>query len=274
MNEVMNHVVVNTIGGADGPTSIFIAGKLSVSVMVVSAVLGLLICFLGLKLTRILTIVIGFLIGSAVGLSIAGGIGVEGITFAIISLACGVALALLAFFLQRIGVFFIAFCGIAGVLGRYVASSSTMMLIFILVVAVVAGVLAVIYIEPILIVITAISGGVSAGIMLADIISAMNQETVIPSWVGYVTGAVLAGLGMIVQFALHSKKIKKKEEIKAESIKEKDSMETEVEKARNILGDNEGKDFDDGEDLGVETIDFEPVSDDEDIEILNLDDEE
>ncbi len=260
MNEVMNNIAASTIGGADGPTSIFIAGKLSVSVMVVSALLGLLICFFGLKLTKLLTIVLGFLVGSGVGISIAGGMGTEGITFAIISLACGVALALLAFFLQRVGVFFIAFCGIAGLPGRYVVSSSTVLLILVLVVAVAAGVLAAIYMEPILIVITAVSGGVSAGIMLIDIISVVNQGMAIPSWIGYVAGVVLAVLGMIVQFGLHSKKIKKKEEIKAESIKEKDSMETEVEKARNILDDNEDEDEDE--------------DDEEDIEVLDLDDEE
>ena len=47
---------------------------------------------------------------------------------------------------------------------------------------------------------------------------------------------------MIVQFMMHSRKIGKKEKKQAEIIKEKDSVESEVEKARLILDDFDDED--------------------------------
>ena len=46
------------IGGADGPTAIFLAGRLgelSMGIMIATIVIGLLFCFLGHKLIKVIS---------------------------------------------------------------------------------------------------------------------------------------------------------------------------------------------------------------------------
>ena len=58
-------------------------------------------------------------------------------------------------------------------------------------------------------------------------------------------GAVVALAGMGTQFMMQSRKIGKKEKVFSDEIKGKDSVESEVEKARNILDlDDEEKEDD------------------------------
>ena len=56
---------------------------------------------------------------------------------------------------------------------------------------------------------------------------------------GYGISIVLAVVGIVVQFMMHSKKIGKKEEVYSKKIKEEVSRESEVEKARMILEEDE-----------------------------------
>ena len=254
----------NIIGHMEGPTSIFIAGKMSMGILIVSAIIGLLICFVGLKMIRVITAVIGFLVGAGIGVGAAAAIGAEQITFAIIVLACATVLAAISFFVYRVGAFFTAFLGSIGVLGMTVGATSGPVLVVILVVSLILGILAVIFIEPIIIVITAVAGGMSAGILIPQIIGADRML-----WIGYVIGGILAFLGMAVQFALHAKKVGKKEKIKAEKIKEENSMESEVEKARTVLEEDEEEEDEDDYDYtktGVQDYDGK------DVEIVDLDD--
>ena len=58
--------------------------------------------------------------------------------------------------------------------------------------------------------------------------------------------AVLAILGMVVQFMMKSREVGKKEKRFSEAVKEEKSVETEVEKARMLL-DDDLTDLDDGE---------------------------
>ncbi len=157
------------IGGADGPTSIFIAGRVNMGILIVSAIIGLLICFAGLKVAKVITAVIGFLVGTGIGAGAAAAIGAEKITFAIVVLACGTVLAALSFFVYRVGAFFTAFFGSVGVLGMIVSPSSVPVVVIILVVSLILGILAAVFIEPIIVVITAVAGGMSAGILIPQI---------------------------------------------------------------------------------------------------------
>ena len=49
----------NIIGGADGPTSVFVAWKPSTEMLIAVAVLGLLFCFFGLKMAKVLITING-----------------------------------------------------------------------------------------------------------------------------------------------------------------------------------------------------------------------
>lgn len=244
LDEVMNFGKT-IIGGADGPTSVFLAGSLGTTAAVAVIVTGLLICFLGLKLSKILVPITGFLIGAAVGFAVSAVAGANGMTSVIIIFVCAVLLAALSAFLYKPGVFLFVFTavlvtlaslsGISGALSFTIVSGGDMVVkCIVLGAALVLAVLAVIFVEPVVVITTAVSGGMAAGPMILAAAGFYGQI-----WMGYLAGAVLAVLGMLTQFMMHSRKVGKKEKIYSDEIKEKDSVESEVEKARTVLEEDE-----------------------------------
>lgn len=201
--------------------------------LIVTGIVGLLICFFGLKLIRLQAALVGFLMGALIGIGVAWTAGISGLTFAIVVFACGAVLAALSFFLYKFGVFCVVFCVCLGMVVQIADPQSTLPLVIVLVIALILAIVAVIFVEPVIIICTGISGGVTAGISAA---AAMGLEGI---WPGYAIGAVAAILGMVVQFMMHSRKVGKKEKVYAEQVKEADSVESEVEKARMVLDDPE-----------------------------------
>ena len=201
--------------------------------LIVTGIVGLLICFFGLKLIRLQAALVGFLMGALIGIGVAWTAGISGLTFAIVVFACGAVLAALSFFLYKFGVFCVVFCVCLGMGVQIADPQSTLPLVIVLAIALILAIVAVIFVEPAIIICTGISGGVTAGISAA---AAMGLEGI---WPGYAIGAVAAILGMVVQFMMHSRKVGKKEKVYAEQVKEADSVESEVEKARMVLADPE-----------------------------------
>lgn len=201
--------------------------------LIVTGIVGLLICFFGLKLIRLQAALVGFLMGALIGIGVAWTAGISGLTFAIVVFACGAVLAALSFFLYKFGVFCVVFCVCLGMGVQIADPQSTLPLVIVLVIALILAIVAVIFVEPAIIICTGISGGVTAGISAA---AAMGLEGI---WPGYAIGTVAAILGMVVQFMMHSRKVGKKEKVYSEQVKEADSVESEVEKARMVLDDPE-----------------------------------
>lgn len=201
--------------------------------LIVTGIVGLLICFFGLKLIRLQAALVGFLMGALIGIGVAWTAGISGLTFAIVVFACGAVLAALSFFLYKFGVFCVVFCVCLGMGVQIADPQSTLPLVIVLAITLILAIVAVIFVEPVIIICTGISGGVTAGISAA---AAMGLEGI---WPGYAIGAVAAILGMVVQFMMHSRKVGKKEKVYAEQVKEADSVESEVEKARMVLDDPE-----------------------------------
>lgn len=242
----------NIIGGADGPTAVFVAFKPSTGMLIAAAVLGLLFCFFGLKLSRVLIVINGALLGLSLGIGIAGAFHTEGTVFLIIILACALAAAFLSFALYKFGVFCMVFTGTLGfaltlLSGGLSSGNLSFALnggikemaigIAALVAALVLAVLSVKFAEPMLIIVTALAGGMAAGPQLLSL-AGLGDKILL----GYGAGALLAVLGMVLQFMMHSRKIGKKEKKYAAIVKKKDSVESEVEKARTILEDDDDED--------------------------------
>ena len=234
MDEVMS-MGNELIGKVGDNSSIFLAGtyRPSMAALIVTIVVGLLICLFGLKLMRLLAAVVGFVLGAAAGVAAAVAMGLTGTTFLIAVLAGAVIIGLLSIFLRRIGIFLLVLCYGFGVCAAVIHPSSMIMYIICLGIAVVLAVLSVLYIEPI-VVVTVISGGLCAGMAAASLIG-MEKNIL----VGYGISIVLAIAGIIVQFMMHSRKIGKKEEVYSKKVKEEVSRESEVEKARMILEEDE-----------------------------------
>ena len=212
MNETTLVKGISAIGTMDGPTSVFLAGKLSVGVFAAVIAIGILIGFFGLKLVKVVAAFLGFLIGAGVGAGICALAGIEGIASVAVILVCAILLAVV------------------------IPAQSSVITIVELAVSLVLAILAAIFAEPMIIVITGIAGGFLAGPAILDLAGITD-----PSWLKYVAGAVLAFVGLMIQFMMQSSKIGKKERIKSEHIKEQVSMENEVEKARMILDEDEAE---------------------------------
>ena len=104
-------------------------------------------------------------------------------------------------------------------------------------VALVFAILSAIFVEPLVIVVTAICGAVNASLA---IVATTGLEGNLLIMIGI--AVAISIVGMIIQFMMHSRKIGKREKRQAAIIKEQDSVESEVEKARLVLDDFEEDD--------------------------------
>ncbi len=229
--------LIGAIGSSDGPTAVFVAGKLGklgTGVTVASIIMGILFCFLGFKLIKVISALMGAGIGAAAGAVISSIVGASGITRIIIIFAGAVVLAALLFFLHRVGIFLMVFIAVVSAMFVFTGAGEKTYVIAALGAAVVLGVLAMIFADPGAIVITAITGGFSAGTGIASLAGLTDN-----SFIGLGIAGGLALFGMAVQFLLCFKKSGKKEKEFGRKTKKKDSMESEVEKARMLLDEDE-----------------------------------
>lgn len=209
----------------------------TMEVLIATIVVGVLLSLFGLKFVRGLTTIVGLVLGAGVGLVISHLLGWSGLTVAIVTLGCAVVLAALSFFLYRMGVFFTVFVSVLGICISVMYPGTNLMLVIYLAAALVFAILSAIFVEPLVIVVTAVSGGVNAALAIVSL-AGLSGNLLITVGIA----AVIIIVGMIVQFMMHSRKIGKKEKKQAEIIKEKDSVESEVEKARLILDDFDDED--------------------------------
>lgn len=256
MNNLLNVFVkvandTGVIGGADGPTSVFVAGKVGQGLFIAAVVIGLLFCFLGNKIMRVIATLVGFGVGAGVGVLITQMAETEGITNVLIIFGCALVLAAVSFFVFRIGIFLTAFGMVSAVSLSLVDMSMNVQVIIALAVTFVLAVLAMIFMEPVVIIVTALVGGLTAGAGIAGLAGFTDNRLI-----GLGIGAVLAIIGMIVQFMMQSRKVGKKERLHSRKVKEKDSMESEVEKAKMFF------DEDDDEEIEGDNDDFEVIEED------------
>ena len=232
------------IGGSDGPTAVFVAGIINTQALVVSIVIGVVLCVFGLKLMRILSAIVGMLIGAGIGAGIAAVLQLEGVAALAVILGCGIVFALLALFLKRVGAFFSVLCYVFGALMMVLPKDSVWFIIIAGGAALVLAVLAAVYVEPLVVIVSSAAGGLMAGPAIISLVG-LDEKL----WIGYIVAVVLAGLGVLIQLLMQSGKIKKKDKIHSQKVKEEDSMESEVEKARQILGDE--NDIEENEEIEV-----------------------
>ena len=152
-------------------------------------------CFFGYKLQRVWIALTGFLIGLAAGF--AGGVALKLHAGAalLIGVALGLVLALLANKAYRVGIFI--FCGLAvfGVaVGLVPAAYQWLGILLGVAGGIAAGVLAVKFLRPAVILSTAVGYGVSGAQMVLSLFGVESTAVVL------LAGAALALCGCIVQF--------------------------------------------------------------------------
>ena len=127
----------------------------------------------------------------------------------------------------------------------------------------------VVFAEFLVIFVTGIVGGVEAGMILPFLLGMTKV-----SWIGYVLSAAIAVIGIVIQTMMQSRKIGKKEKIFAKKIKEEVSMESEVEKARMILEEDETEEDtkEDSKDAGTGETTVTEIFDIDDLDEKKQDD--
>ena len=218
-------------------TALAWASQMIFAMQIAAVVIGLLVCFFGLKLIRVLSAISGLAVGAVLGTAAAFGFRFSGTMIPVTILVCAVVVAVLAVGIRKMGVFFVIFLYTAGIVLSLNIPQPMILLIVCGAAALLAAVLSMIWTDPVVVVITGVSGGLSAGISAAALLG-MDGNILFR----YGIGAVLALLGILTQFMIQSRKIGKKEKVYASQMRNQVSRESEVEKARRILEDDEEED--------------------------------
>ncbi len=154
---------------------------------------GAIQCFFGYQLFRVLTAVVGFAVGAAIG-GVLGYIAMREAGAMMIGLLIGLLGGWLAFKLYKLGVFVICF-GAGAVVGAalgLMAGGMNTVIPFAAVVGIALGVLGVILTKPVIIISTAVGGGMSIGIALGSMMGNLAM--------GVILGIVISIAGILVQF--------------------------------------------------------------------------
>ena len=263
----------------------YLAGTVTLGLAALGIVVGLLICFFGVKILKVLAAIFGLSIGAGVGAVIGTAANVSSMTMAIIVLIAAVVGAVLLVFLRRLSAFVVVFAYALSICVMLLVPQSTVMWIICIVVPVILAILAAVFVDPVVIILTGVSGGLSVGVFVAGLLNLDNK------WIGYGIGLAIAVIGIIVQFVMYSKKQGKKDKQRSKKAKAVDSRETEVEKARRLLENSDDEldeyldeltdddddaleDIEDAEDSGEDSGEDQEYLDDYDVDIEYLDDDD
>lgn len=230
--------VTSILNSADGPTSIFVAAKSPVitGVMIACVVVGVIMALFGLKLVRVISAIVGLIVGAGAGVAIAIAAGLNTTLSIAVIAVCGIVLCVLCAALRKFGIFVMTFCCSFATFLMLIESEIQVVLIICAVVSLILAILTVVFAEFLVIFVTGIVGGVEAGMILPFLLG-MTKVT----WIGYVLSLAIAVIGIVIQTMMQSRKIGRKEKIFSKKIKEEVSMESEVEKARMWLEEDESE---------------------------------
>lgn len=209
--------------------------------LVISAVIGLIVCLFGLKLVRFLNAICGLAVGAVLGILVAYLIQTDlKIGLAIVA-AVALILTIMSAVFKKFGAFLLCLSVALEVVGMFQMQNFTMLAVT-GVAGIIIAVLTMIWFEPLVIIVTSLSGGMGLGNAVAQMVGIQNP---------YITlGICAAGIaiGLIVQFMMKSREIGRREARHSRQVKEEISIESEIDRARSILDlDDEEEDEDEYE---------------------------
>lgn len=199
--------------------------------LIVTTVIGIFLSMFGLKMIRLWSALLGLVAGAGIGFAVTELAGLEPMIVVGATIGGGIVLAFLAGFFYRFGIFLLALLSGTYIAILFVNPQDWIFLGGCLAIGIVISLLALKFVEPIMIVVTSIIGGVLAGDAIATLAELDNPIF------RYGIMVLVAIVGGIIQFTLESGKRKKKNLKKAAEIREQNSTENEVEKARAMFDD-------------------------------------
>ena len=212
------------------------ADKLAEIVLIslgITVLLGILSCFFGLKLARFWSFLTVFVIGTGAAAAVAMQITSDETLSGIIGLAAGIILAIVFAILKRAGMFVTAFVLGAALSIYWLRLANLIWLLVCVGIGLVFALLTIKLFVPILMFLTGVTGAVC--ISQAGTVLLGHAGVELERWMVTLAFAVLAVLGILVQFLMESGKRQKLHLKKAAEIREQNSTENEVDKARALL---------------------------------------
>ena len=172
--------------------------------LVISAVIGLIVCLFGLKLVRFVNAICGLAVGAVLGILVAYLIQTDlKIGLAIVA-AAALILTIMSAVFKKFGAFLLCLSVALEVVGMFQMQNFTMLAVT-GVAGIIIAVLTMIWFEPLVIIVTSLSGGMGLGNAVAQMVGIKNP---------YITlGICAAGIaiGLIVQFMMKSREIGRRE---------------------------------------------------------------
>lgn len=177
-------------------------------VIITVLVIALLYVFFGYKLLRVYISLLGFLIGFALGIVICAVFDLSNTTAVIVIICvCAVALAALGFWLYKAGLFVMILVSLFPIILSIVSEFTTIQPVFMwigsILFALVLAILAIFFVRPVVIIVTAFSGGLSiANLIINSLLPEIAQVNTVDGARIFmlIIGAVIAVLGIYFQF--------------------------------------------------------------------------
>lgn len=262
----MNEVVTR-IDQITGTGMLFLQ---NMTVLIITIVIGLILGLFGLKLVRVWAAFMGFLLGAAAGGGIAGAAHLSEMASVGVMLGSALLMAVLACIFYKVGIFFYMIFLVSGFCVLITRMSTLPVLGISLVLGLVVAIITIKVFDPLVIIVTSISGGFMAG---SAAVSMVGMSENIIAVIAVPLAAII--LCMCVQFIMRSRQVGRRQEKKADEKRQQISRETEVEKARLLLDDEPEEDILD--DKTEDDYDFEgdefPEEDLEDEFDLDIEDD-
>lgn len=203
-------------------------------VISVALVLSLLICFLGIKIFRILMALAGFLSGSMLGFWVAAAVFRQQIIYALAAGAvAGIILAVIAAKIRIVSTMMCTWIFGMMTLMILIRPSNLLWILICMGIGMVLTLISLKFSEPMIILVTSLAGGLGASYSAACFLGSL-------SWLSACgIGLIFAGIGLAVQFILEGRKRGRQAVATARTIQSEKSIENEIEAARAIISDDD-----------------------------------
>lgn len=201
--------------------------------LIITAVISVLMCVLGLKLIRIWNIFIGLLTGAAAGLAVSWALKLDDMIAVIVTLAAALLLAVLGGVFKKFGVFVYCLVSIFSIAVAIIQPEDWVFIAVCGGIGLIVAIIAMLVFEPLVIIVSSVNGGTGVAAAAAVFTGVGNMYVVCG------IGVAAALIGMAVQFTVRYREVAKKEVRHAEAIKDEISKEQEVEHLRTLLDDED-----------------------------------
>ena len=106
-------IVTSVLKSADGPTSIFVAGKTPeiMGALIATVVVGVIIALFGLKIVRVLSALVGLAVGAVIGATVGVNACYDMTKMLVAVAVCAVILCVMCAALRKFGIFIMTFFG-------------------------------------------------------------------------------------------------------------------------------------------------------------------